>query len=108
MVFPVVGAIVSRIATSVGTKAVANQVGKSVVANTAKSEATGLSMGRSVGQLRQGMDTARQIASTARSVSNTVNSVRQLGQALKPAPSEPQKEYKPNASLEAANRQTFF
>ena len=89
MVFPVVGAIVSRIATSVGTKAVANQVGRSVVANTAKSEATGLAMGRSTGQLKQGMDTARQVANTARSVSNAVTSVRQTAQALTPQKSEP-------------------
>jgi hypothetical protein len=89
MVLPILGAIATRIATSVGTKAVANQVGKSVVANTAKSEATGLAVGRSTAQLKQGMDTARQVANTARSVSNTVNSVRQTAQALAPQKSEP-------------------
>jgi hypothetical protein len=89
MVLPILGAIATRIATSVGAKAVANQVGKSVVANTAKSEATGLAMGRSTGQLKQGMDTARQVANTARSVSNAVTSVRQTAQALTPQKSEP-------------------
>jgi len=89
MVLPVLGVIAARIATSVGTKAVANQVGRAVVANTAKSEATGLAVGRSTAQLKQGMDTARQVANTARSVSNTANSVRQASQALAPQKSEP-------------------
>ena len=94
MVLPVLAAVGARILGSAGAKVVANQVGKSVIANTARSEATGLTMGRSVGQLQQGMDTARQVANTARSISSTVSAVKQLGQAFKPLPQVPQVDYK--------------
>ena len=86
MVLPILGAIAARIATSVGTKAVANQVGRAVVANTAKSEATGLATGRSVSQMRQGIDTAKQVANTVRSVNASVQGM-QSNNAPKPAPS---------------------
>jgi hypothetical protein len=76
MVLPILGSIAARIVGSVGARAVANQVGKSVVANTAKSEATGLATGRSVSQMKQGLDTARQVANTVRSVNASVQGMK--------------------------------
>jgi len=105
MVLPVIAAVGARLLASAGARAVASQAGKSVIANTAKSEATGLTMGRSVSQLRQGMDTARQVANTARSITSTAQTVRA---ALTPQEPYKQVDHKPNPALEAANRQTFF
>ena len=80
MVLPILGAIAARVLGSVATRAVAGQVGKavagdigkSVVANTAKSEATGLATGRSVSQMKQGIDSARQVANTVRTINSAV------------------------------------
>jgi hypothetical protein len=105
MPIPILAAVAARVVGSMGARAVAGQAAKSVIANTAKSEATGLTMGRSVGQLRQGMDTARQVANTARSISSTAQSVRA---ALTPQEPYKQVDHKPNPALEASNRQTFF
>lgn len=85
MVLPILGAIAARVLGSVATRAAAGQVAKSVVANTAKSEATGLATGRSVSQMKQGIDSAKQVANTVRSVNASVQGM-QSNNTPKPTP----------------------